>query len=456
MKKILAVFALFCAIFFLVSCGGGKSDSKTGSLYEKCYPNETCDKGLVCDTENNVCIKDPDHHGDENNGGKPVDNNDTDSTIENNDGNEQPIDNNDSDDVIDDNDTDDQPIDNDDTDDVIDDSDTNDNDSNENNDNDDNPSENDDSDNTNDSNVFFEEDMVAEKWQLENLTQAQIEDKKRERHDELKQQCPYNHIQQPEQYDEYGNMYIVDKCEGNLSEPMWLENAAPKILYDRYGVPPQESQRIVSMTVDYSNTGSQSNMKIRVPGLVLDVNFVSASCLSQVAEGVSIIEMTPSATKLTAGCRVDGENEALPIEAKSTKQTRTPLPKYSELCRSMPNYELDKSDNACYTTIEDFVWLENVTRKLLTRKSDGYWYGYPFSINSIKRDLDTNTFYMTMQIGEKSGSNNHMYVYVTLNNAKSCIDQCHGKEGCTSHIEPTQDASKGCFINGVEVNGEEL
>ena len=32
---------------------------KQGELYGECYPNATCNKGLVCDEENNVCIKDP-------------------------------------------------------------------------------------------------------------------------------------------------------------------------------------------------------------------------------------------------------------------------------------------------------------------------------------------------------------------------------------------------------------
>ena len=33
---------------------------KQGELYGECYPNATCNKGLVCDEENNICIKDPD------------------------------------------------------------------------------------------------------------------------------------------------------------------------------------------------------------------------------------------------------------------------------------------------------------------------------------------------------------------------------------------------------------
>lgn len=36
---------------------GNDSGRETGSLYGECYPNETCDKGLECDVENNICVK---------------------------------------------------------------------------------------------------------------------------------------------------------------------------------------------------------------------------------------------------------------------------------------------------------------------------------------------------------------------------------------------------------------
>ena len=36
-----------------------------GELYGRCYPNKTCNEGLVCDEENNTCIKDPAHTDDD-------------------------------------------------------------------------------------------------------------------------------------------------------------------------------------------------------------------------------------------------------------------------------------------------------------------------------------------------------------------------------------------------------
>lgn len=428
MKKIFVIFAILCTAF-LISCGGGSSKDKSTANTDSgntTTDGDTSDTGST-DTEPEGGDSEPDGSDSEN----------SDTTHDN------------SDTTPDSSDT--QPDDDD-----TDDSNVNDNDSNENNDNDNNPSENNDSDYTSDLNGLFDgEEMIITKSNLENLAQAQIDDIKNDGHNEAKKRCPYNHVQQPERYDAKGNMYIVDKCEGNIEEPIWLENAAPKILFDHYDALPPETQRVVSMTVDYSNKGSQSNMKIRVPYLLLDVNFVSQSCLSRVNEATSIIGIGPDAHADTPseGCYIDGEEKAPTIEAKATKQIRKMPNDYVSLCKTMPNYQLDESDNACYTTIEEFVWLESVTHKILPKNSKGLLYGYPWGITYIERDLDTNVFHMIVQFGREI--RNGMTVYVTLKNAKSCIEQCQGKEGCTSHIEPSQNASRGCIINGEEVKGED-
>lgn len=67
MKKHLFTAFMFAVIAFFVSCGGnnsssgGDSVSDFGKLGGECYPNKTCDKGLLCDTENNVCVEDPEN-----------------------------------------------------------------------------------------------------------------------------------------------------------------------------------------------------------------------------------------------------------------------------------------------------------------------------------------------------------------------------------------------------------
>ena len=109
MKKIFVIFALL-VLFFAVSCGssgnsGNKDNTDTGEtvpdedaaesvqgdttpeepdeedpgrtqgeLYGECYPNATCNAGLICDKENNICIKDPNSDDD-------TDSDDTDSDV---------------------------------------------------------------------------------------------------------------------------------------------------------------------------------------------------------------------------------------------------------------------------------------------------------------------------------------------------------------------------------------
>ena len=61
MKKITTVFCITVISLLLmltIGCGNSDSGRKEGEIYGKCYPNNTCNDGLVCDTESNTCIKD--------------------------------------------------------------------------------------------------------------------------------------------------------------------------------------------------------------------------------------------------------------------------------------------------------------------------------------------------------------------------------------------------------------
>ncbi len=115
MKKTYIIFtALFC-VFLLFSCDSGlkfenpndpnnqTSDSKkTGTLGGECYPNKTCNEGLTCDKENNICIEEPDNTNDD----------DETNTDSGNDDEESISDDSNSTDTTPDNDTDnqDEPI----------------------------------------------------------------------------------------------------------------------------------------------------------------------------------------------------------------------------------------------------------------------------------------------------------------------------------------------------------
>ena len=79
MKKITVILLLSAVILIFSACGSGSSKNKEkreeGTIYGRCYENGTCNEGLTCDTENNVCIRD--------NGQPENDSDNTDSTSDN-------------------------------------------------------------------------------------------------------------------------------------------------------------------------------------------------------------------------------------------------------------------------------------------------------------------------------------------------------------------------------------
>ena len=96
MKKII-IFGLFCVSFMILGCednakpvkiadNGNDSGREIGSLYGECYSDETCDDGLECDIDNNICLKKSDGNNNEKNDSEN-DNTDTmpDESNENND-----------------------------------------------------------------------------------------------------------------------------------------------------------------------------------------------------------------------------------------------------------------------------------------------------------------------------------------------------------------------------------
>ncbi|MBP5406077.1 DUF1566 domain-containing protein [bacterium] len=59
MRK-LAIYILVIPVLFvmMVSCGNSGSDRKQGEIYGECFKDNTCNEGLTCETEYNVCVND--------------------------------------------------------------------------------------------------------------------------------------------------------------------------------------------------------------------------------------------------------------------------------------------------------------------------------------------------------------------------------------------------------------
>ena len=54
---ILQILAVLLLAVHIISCGNSGSDRKQGEIYGECFKDKTCNEGLVCDTENNACIR---------------------------------------------------------------------------------------------------------------------------------------------------------------------------------------------------------------------------------------------------------------------------------------------------------------------------------------------------------------------------------------------------------------
>ena len=117
------VFLAMLGLVFMVSCGDGNGNSsgkKQGELYGSCYPNKTCNEGLTCDEENDVCLpdgNDSDADDDTDTSDVEISDEDSDNPQEPDDDSKDPTDPNDSTDPTDTNDEDkEEPDEKDDTD----------------------------------------------------------------------------------------------------------------------------------------------------------------------------------------------------------------------------------------------------------------------------------------------------------------------------------------------------
>ena len=66
MKRNFVLFCCFAATVLMISCGSSsssdnKSEKNAGEPGGECYPDKTCNAGLLCDEESNLCIEDPEN-----------------------------------------------------------------------------------------------------------------------------------------------------------------------------------------------------------------------------------------------------------------------------------------------------------------------------------------------------------------------------------------------------------
>ena len=149
--------------------------------------------------------------------------------------------------------------------------------------------------------------------------------------------------------------------------------------------------------------------------------------------------MVPTA-EADKGCYMDGQLIS-PSDIITTKniQPKITAGEFRKACIKVPDSTYDPSEEKCRTTITEFAWLENVV-PYLYNQSGLKWYDARLPNAKIEYDLDNNVFRMYFLVGGK-------YEWIVeLPNAKRCLDECYGIDGCEVSIKPSPDVSKGCNI----------
>ncbi len=252
--------------------------------------------------------------------------------------------------------------------------------------------------------------------------------------------CPYSYNSNS-YTDSDENIRVVDYCVAQPvdfeSEPIiWLENVVPTV-FNKAGLSPDTPHRIVYMQANYSNNeGSKIiyTVDIKIKNMVFEISFESNYCLKQAtSDNLATINPAPQAE-----CSATPTlKKAITSTQHKTRDADTNQQRNETLCATMPNHKYDKEKNTCYTSISDFILLENVTHTLLNREGFS-WTDVPYTVISMNKKGSTAHIDMLV---------NNMNVQVELMNTKSCIDttMCE-KQGssCIPTIRPEPNAYTNC------------
>ena len=253
--------------------------------------------------------------------------------------------------------------------------------------------------------------------------------------------CPHGDLQKKERLDASGNYCIENECTINPNEIVpdgttaWIDNL-PKLAFTDVPVIPDYNITYYKKT-EHLNKAGLTDLTIKKSLMTMYVKDVpTASCFapSNIVENASTNTMIVGETCHSGGQSISPSG----IVAKNAQPKFTDT-EFGKACAKVPNSEHSLYYNQCYTTITEFAWLENVI-PYLHSKAFAQRSLTPLKTTKIEKNWDNNTFYVYLSADDK-----HKWV-VELPNAKRCLDECYGKEGCTVSIEPSADISNGCVV----------
>ena len=441
LKKIVAGATLMAGIAMGTGCDNAQQQLQKNPTEDVVNDNDT--DGNYANDENTdkpVENNDTDKPIENNDSDRPVENDDTDKPVENNDS-DKPTENNDEDKPVENNDTDkpsetndsDKPIENNDNDEIINDDDTDIN----------NPDETNDDDNV--PTVCATEDIALTAQGMQELTPERIQERIANIQEEEETLCPHGDFQKKERLDANGNYCIEDKCIINSNEIVpdgtvaWIDNLSKMAFTDAAYIP--DYNITYYKKTEHLNKAGPTDLTIKTYHMTMYVKDVpTASCFApnNIVENASTNTMIVGETCHSGGQSISPSG----IVAKNAQPKFTDT-EFSKACYKVPNSEYSSTQKQCSTTITEFAWLENVI-PYLHNKSYAQRNLTPLKTTKIEKNWDNNTFYVYLSVDDK-----HKWV-VELSNAKRCLDECYGIEGCEVSIKPNPDLSNGCIVKEPE------
>ena len=416
---------LVFALCFFVSCGNGSGSSNNGNgsgdsvsnfgkLGSECYPNKTCDEGLICDKEKNLCIEDSENPTDGSDTSSEQTNDDADTMSEQNDDDPTPTTDSDQE--------------------LIDDS-----------DNLDNPQE------------IVSEDVVPE-------SEA---DKIQEKNRELcLAMADSEYIKGTPVYTEgaripagNGKVEITDKCQVTFSAHIYAENIVShffdlaKLNLDT----PHKITNITKYNTDDDDHAVVADIKIK--NMVFKTIYrLSYFCLGKrPAEPLPYFVVTYFVGPPNPTCQLTTEppenlyqtrNNKIIRDVDTDEEVKEIQAKNEAFCNKMPNsvysprtktqYGVTTVIDICETTVNDKLWTENVI-PFLFNKGGLDWTQTQYRMTVIEKNVSENSMYMEVAI------NGNMFLLINIPNADLCVLSC--PECDSVKIEPSAFNNDNCIKN---------
>jgi len=296
-----------------------------------------------------------------------------------------------------------------------------------------------------DTTVCAPEAIIINAEIITNYSQEKIQEQIDYSHDLNRSEC-YGSLTEKERIDTKGNLCVEDECNIGPNdiaqgvETVWIDNLPFLVQKTSSDGLPVPGDIVYYKKVEKLNKGGQTDLTIKNSVMTIYAKDIpTASCFAQnnVVDNASTITMTPT-TVGDKGCYADGQLIS-PSDIISTKNIQPKIAEsdFMKACEKVPNSGY-YSNKRCLTTVTEFAWLENVVQYLYD--NSGLNWGM-LNNTKIEKEVDNNIFRMYFSVD----GGQHSWV-VELPNAKRCLDECHGIDGCEVSINPSANISNGCVV----------